>query len=60
MDNGDVRIRYPCPNTDSVRRTPCVIIRTSYIPLDKLYIIDEPIRLITNTLFIINFMNKLI
>ena len=32
----DVRIRYPCPNTDS-----CVIIRTSYIPLDKLYIIDE-------------------
>ena len=23
-------------------RTPCVIIRTPYIPLDKLYIIDEP------------------
>ena len=25
-------------------RTPCVIIRTPYIPLDKLYIIDESIR----------------
>ena len=24
--------------------TPCVIIRIPYIPLDKLYIIDEPIR----------------
>ena len=31
-----VRIRYPCP-------TPCVIIRTPYIQLDKLYIIDESI-----------------
>ena len=25
-------------------RTPFVIIRTPYIPLDKLYIIDEPIE----------------
>ena len=40
-------------------RTPCVIIRTSYIPLDKLYITDESIRKITITLFIINFMNNL-
>ena len=29
------------------------------IPLDKLYIIDESIRQITITLFIINFMNNL-
>ena len=41
----------------TVRRTPYVIIRTSYIPLDKLYIIDESIRQITITLFIINVMN---
>ena len=40
-------------------RIPCVIIRTPYIPLDKLYIIDESIRQITITLFIINFMNNL-
>ena len=40
--------------------TPCVIIRTPYIPLDKLYIIDEPIRQITITLFIITFVNNLI
>ena len=40
-------------------RTPCVIIRTPYIPLDKLYIIDESMRQITITLFIINFMNNL-
>ena len=40
-------------------RTPCVIIRTPYIPLYKLYIIDESIRQITITLFIINFMNNL-
>ena len=40
-------------------RTPCVIIRTPYILLDKLYIIDETIRQITFTLFIINFMNNL-
>ena len=38
-------------------RTPCVIIWTPYIPLDKLYIIDESIRKITITLFIINFIN---
>ena len=25
-------------------RAPCVIIRTPYIPLDKLYIIDESMR----------------
>ena len=37
-----------------------VRIRVSYIPLDKLYSIDEPIRYITITLFIINFMNTLI
>ena len=30
-----------------------------YIPLNKLYIIDESIRQITITLFIINFMNNL-
>ena len=36
-------------NTDSVRRTP-------YILLDKLYIINEPIRLSTITLFIINLI----
>ena len=59
IDNDGVRIRYPCPNTDSVRRTPCVIIRTPYIPLDILYIIDESIRQITITLFIINVMNNL-
>ena len=35
-------------------------IRTPYIQLDKLYMIDEPMRLITITLFIINFMNNLI
>ena len=35
-----------------------VRIRTPYIPLDKLYIIDESIRQITITLFIINFMNN--
>ena len=40
-------------------RTPCVIIRTPYIQLDKLYIIDESIRQITITLFIINVMNNL-
>ena len=40
-------------------RTPCIIIRTLYIPLDKLYIIDESIRQITITLFTINFMNNL-
>ena len=31
--------------------TFCVIIRTPYIPLNKLYIIDESIRQITITLF---------
>ena len=36
-----------------------VRIRTPYIPLDKLYIIDESIRQISITLFIINFMNNL-
>ena len=40
-------------------RTPYVIIRTSYIPIDKLYIIDESSRQITLTLFIINVMNNL-
>ena len=40
-------------------RKPFVIIRTPYIPLDKLYIIDESIRQITITLFKINFMNNL-
>ena len=40
-------------------RTPFVIIRTPYIPLDKLNIIDESIRQITITLFIINCMNNL-
>ena len=41
-------------------RTPYVIIRTPYIPLDKLYIIDESIRQITITLFIINFMKNIL
>ena len=36
-----------------------VRIRTPYIPVDKLYNIDELIRQITITLFIINFMNNL-
>ena len=39
-------------------RTPCVIIQIPYIRLDKLHIIDESFRKITNTLFIINFMNN--
>ena len=34
-------------------RTPCVIKLIPYIPLDKLYIIDESIIHITITLFII-------
>ena len=37
IDNRGVRIRYPYPNTNT-----CVIIRTPYIILDKLYIIYEP------------------
>ena len=41
-------------------RTTQVIIRTPYIPLDKLYIIDESIRQITIILFIINCINNLI
>ena len=36
-----------------------VRIRTPYIPLNKLYIIDESIRQLTITLFIINDMNNL-
>ena len=45
------------PNTD----TMCYInlLRIPYIPRYKLYIIDESIRQITITLFIINFMNNL-
>ena len=50
--------------------TPCVIIRTPfsvsvyiyiyiYITLEKLYIINESIRQITITLFIINFMKNI-
>ena len=39
-----VRIRYPCLNTDNFHRKPYVIIRTPHIPIDKLYINDEPIR----------------
>ena len=46
--------------TNILIRTPCVIMRTPFIPLHKLYIIDEPIRLITITLFVIHFMNNLI
>ena len=41
-------------------RTPCIIIQTPYIPLDKLYIIDESIRQITITLFIINFIQNIL
>ena len=40
MDNEGVRIRYPCPNTDTIYG----VIRTLYIPLYKLYIIDEQMR----------------
>ena len=43
--------------THVLKQTPCVIIQTPYIPLDNLFIIDESIRQITLTLFIINFMN---
>ena len=40
--------------------TPCIIIRTPYIPLDKLHSIDESeLRKLTITLFIIHFMNNL-
>ena len=46
------------PGTRIRIRTPCVITWTPYIPLDSLYIIDEPMRSITITLFIINFMNN--
>ena len=48
-----INIWYPCPNTDTL----CNYTDT-YIPLDKLYIIDESIRQITIILFIINFMNN--
>ena len=41
-------------------RKPCVIIRKPYIPHDQVYIIDESIRQITITLFIINVMNNLL
>ena len=41
-------------------RTPYVIIRTPYIPLGNLYIIDESIRQITITLFIINFIKNIL
>ena len=51
--------RYYCDFNILCIRTPCVIIRTPYIPLDKLYIIDESIRQTKITLFIINFMNNL-
>ena len=54
IDNGGVRIHYPCPNTE-----PFVIIRTPYIQLDTLHIIDESIIKITITLSIINLMNNL-
>ena len=54
IDNGGVRIWYPCPNTDTL----CYNTDTLYA-LNKLYIIDESIRQITITLFIINFMNNL-
>ena len=46
--------------TDVRIRTPCVIIRTPYIPLDKLYSIDESIRQIKITLFIIHFMKYIL
>ena len=41
-------------------RTPYVIIRTPYIPLDNLYIIDESIRHVKITLFIINFIKNIL
>ena len=52
-----VRIRYPCMNTDTLYYNTDSV--GPYIPLDKLYIIDESVRQITITLFIINFMNNL-
>ena len=61
IDNVGVRIRYPCPNTETL----CYNTDTLYIyiyigiPLDKLYIIDESIRQFTITLIIINCMNNL-
>ena len=45
---GGIRIRYPCPNTDTL----CFNTDTLYT-LDKLYIIDESIIQITITLFLI-------
>ena len=60
IDNGGVRIRYPCPNTDTLCYNTDSVRRTPYIPLDKLYIIDESIRKITITLFIINFMKNIL
>ena len=40
IDNGGVRIRCKCPYTETL----CYNMDTLYIPLDKLYIIDELIR----------------
>ena len=58
IDNRGVRIRYKCPNTDTLCYNTDSVRRTLYIPLDKLYIIGESIRQIKITLFIINFMNN--
>ena len=44
IDNGGVCIRYPYPNTDTLCYNTDSVRRTPYIPLDNLYIIDEPIR----------------
>ena len=51
--NGGVRIRNPCPGTGTL----CYNTDTLYTT--KLYIIEESIRQIIITLFIINFMNNL-
>ena len=57
-DNSVLMYEYGyCPSSTLCYKTESVL-RTPYIPPDKLYIIEEPIRKITITLFIINFVNN--
>ena len=44
IDNGSVRRTLSVFGTHVRIRIPCVILWKNYIPLDKLYIIDESIR----------------
>ena len=60
IDNGGPPSGVSVFGTHVRIRTPCVIIRTPYIPLNKLYIIDESIRKITITLFKINFIKNIL